>query len=215
MKSYVNPGPYQTASIPSRWWGVFSPTTGNRLVSHIDYARLLDIILTCPRIRQNPFFFINHNSELLNYNHENILNPAVFSLSTIQEIDERFKKIPTAKSIVFGSITMPKNTFLCRLMGLSIQFQEKGMMEEAKEIIGLIESVTYLNFEEVTITDEPNLFALDNKLHPDIACKPIVRQVLSGFVCLREILREEVLYELVNPPKKFCTQDNEARFSFP
>ena len=188
--------------VPHKWWGVFYPATGKRLISYMEYEKLMLWISVGGRFGGSPYVYTNHNKEILGAGHINILDSREFSLKTIQEVSKLFEHFQ-GTNITHGEVNIKKEVFLMRLGSLRYYYELLGRKNEANEIAGIIESVEEMRASEVTITNEPNLFILDNKIHPNIVCKPVVRRVLSGFVLLNEISREDVLYELTKMMKRF------------
>jgi hypothetical protein len=181
--------------IPHRWWGVFSPVTKNRLLSDIDYDKFLSFLSKGFRFGKADYVFINDNKEVWGRTEFNLLSTREYSIDTIQEISFLLNKFP-GHDITLKEITREPDFISFRLHDLSLYYYRTGRDAEAKEITEIIESLDYLKPELVTITNEPNLFAMDNKLHPDIISKPIVRRVLYGFVSFRRLEMELVIREL-------------------
>ena len=182
-------------SIPHKWWGVFSPVTKNRLLSNIDYDKFLSRLSKGFRFGKADYVFINDNKEVWGLGEFNLLSAREYSIDTIQEISFFLNKFP-GSDVALKEITREPEFISLRLEDLSLYYYLTGRDADDREIRGVMESIKYLKTDFVTITDEPNLFAMDNKLHPDIISKPIVRRVLYGFLSFRRLEMELVIREL-------------------
>ena len=161
------------------------------------YERFFDLIRQQGNDVQDVYLLSNVNGELLNSQHQNLLDSRNFSLEFINEINQKLTQIP-GERLVYDKLEISSSLFLERLHALIFLFENQGWNKETKFLSGVSQTITYLNINDLVVTKKPNLFShegedLEEILHPNLLKIPLVRRTLSGFVMFREIPRLDIL----------------------
>lgn len=161
----------------------------------MDYEEFLDLLKREEDDEEEVYFLSNHNGELLNQFHQNLLDARRFSVDLIHSVNQKLCQIPS-ETERYDSIKLDQGLVLDRLTALARYYEDSDQERDASRIKGMIQSLIHMDSdqEDVTITKEPNLLVGDQEaLHPDLLKRSFIRRILSGFVVFREIPIDELL----------------------
>lgn len=162
----------------------------------MNYKDLITLIKEEKQSEQDVFLLSNHNGELLNHLHENLLDLNSFSIDIMKQVNQQLLQLP-AENVSYDWITLDPQLFLDRLDSMILYFESERRKKEAMQLKGIAQTVMHLEPNEITIKKDPILL-VDNEeaLHPDLLKRPIIRRVLSGFLVFREIYRDAIVEHL-------------------
>ena len=162
----------------------------------MDYKDLITLLKEEAQPEQDVFLLSNHNGELLNHLHQNLLDLKDFSIDIMKQVNQQLIQMPV-ENVTYDWITLDPQLFLDRINSMILYFEHERRKKEAMQLKGIVQTVLHLEPNEITIKKDPILLA-DNEevLHPDLLKRPIIRRVLSGFVVFRELPRETVVSKL-------------------
>ena len=161
----------------------------------MEYEKFLDLLKREEDPEEEVYFLSNHNGELLNQFHQNLLDARRFSVDLIHSVNQKLCQI-SAQTERYDSIQLDQGLVLDRLSALAKYYEKSGQERDASRIKGMIQSLIHMenDQEDVTITKEPKLLIGEEEaLHPDLLKRSFIQRILSGFVVFREIPMEEVL----------------------
>ena len=137
----------------------------------------------------------NHNGELVTRSHLNLLEFPDFSVQCIHEVNRLLFEAQGLET-TYDEMTLDKTVFVCRLENLARYYGKTQRQKDAQLIQTLSRKIRYLEMQEVTVKNPPDLWFLDQKLTADLLRNIALRRVLYGFTVFKRIFREEVLKRL-------------------
>lgn len=162
----------------------------------MDYKALIDLFKEENQAVQDVFLLSNHNGELLNHNHNNLLDVKTFSVEMVNRVNQQLMKIP-GESLTYDWIIIDPQLFLDRMNSMIAYFEQEDRTRDAMQLKGITQTILHLDPNEITVTKKPNVFADEEEvLHPDLLKRPLIRRVLSGFVVFRELQLDEIVRRL-------------------
>ena len=163
----------------------------------MNYKKLIDVIEYESDLDKDPYLLNNHNGELVNGSQINLLDASVFPIEIIHEINRILHVDFQDISITASDFTvLNRMVFIGRLEALARYYKKTQREQDAYMLEGLADKIGQINTNEVTVTKEPNLFALDKQFHPALLMNISIRRVLYGFVIFRKLHREDILNHL-------------------
>ena len=76
----------------------------------MDYKALITLLKEENQVDQDVFLLSNHNGELLNHIHKNLLDANVFSVHLVKRVNQELRKIP-GERVRYDWITMSSQLF--------------------------------------------------------------------------------------------------------
>jgi len=163
----------------------------------IFHERFFELIRQQGNEVQDVYLLSNVNGELLNSQHQNLLDSRNFPIDFVNEINQKLIQLP-GERLVYDELEISSSLFLERLHALIFLFENQGWKKETKFLNDISQTITYLDLNNLIVTRKPNLFSheeedLEEILHPNLLKIPLVRRILSGFVLFREVPRLDVI----------------------
>ena len=159
----------------------------------MDYKALITLLKEENQVDQDVFLLSNHNGELLNHIHKNLLDANVFSVHLVKRVNQELRKIP-GERVRYDWITMSSHLFLDRMNSMNAYFERESRGRKAGQLKSIAQTILHLDPDEITITKEPILLADDEEaLHPTLLKRSVVRRILSGFLVFRELPRDQII----------------------
>lgn len=164
-----------------------------KMIISIDYReKFLEFAHQFGREVQDFYLLSNINEELLNLQHQNLLDIKNFPIDFINEVNRKLIYMP-GDWAVYEEVEISSALFLERLHTLVSLYESHGWKEEIKFLNDIAQKVA--DFNTLVVTKKPGLFSGDGEeiLDPNFLKILIVKRTLSGFVMFREIPRDRIL----------------------
>lgn len=137
----------------------------------------------------------NHNGELVTSSHLNLLDSPDFSVKFIHKVNRILFEAQGFET-AYDEMTLDKTIFVCRLENLARYYGKTHRQKDGQLIRSLSKKIRYLEMQEVTVKNPPDLWFMDQKLTADLLRNIALRRVLYGFTVFKRLFREEVLERL-------------------